>query len=737
RFWAIGVGPGDPELLTLKAVRLMQQADVIYHAGPEPDRGRALETVRVLLRPDQPRRIVLRTGMSDVKPTEWRRYYRAGVDEIAADARAGRKVVFITEGDPTLYSTAAYVWQLLAELHPDIPIEVVPGVSSVTAAAARLQWPLAQRDEPLLIVPGSYHAAQLPAWLEAFPAICVMKPAKALPEIAATLQGRCEIAYVEEASTPQEWLTQDLGQAIGRQNYFSLVLLRSNKQQHHLRTQSASDGPIPMVPADGGLVTQDKPLAGPSPALRARKSLQKVHVVGIGPGDPALMTKQALQALRDADVIIGYEGYLRPLRVLGLKAEMIAHPIGAEIERARQALELAGAGKQVALVSSGDAGVYGMASLLIESAEAVPDVEVEIVPGITAAMAAAALLGAPLGHDFACISLSDLLTPWELIARRLDAAARSNFVVVLYNPLSQRRIWQLPGARSILLRHRSPGTPVGLVDKAHRPGMKVWTTTLGELTANGIGMETVLIVGSSQTRLINGRMVTPRGYLTGPSTTRELSPDDGACVTLPPTGDEIMAKSFAIIERELRPLSLPEWAFAVVRRMIHATADFDFARLLQFSHDFEPAIRLVLAAGALVVTDTEMVLTGIRTALSGGSKCTPACHLNDKETTILAASTGLTRSAAGIRIAARHNPAPLLVIGNAPTALDEALRLVEEEGWRPAAIVGMPVGFVGVEEAKGRLLRQTRVPYLTCAGRKGGSAVAAAAVNALAEQFPS
>jgi precorrin-3B C17-methyltransferase len=153
-----------------------------------------------------------------------------------------------------------------------------------------------------------------------------------------------------------------------------------------------------------------------------------------------------------------------------------------------------------------------MASLLLETAANQPEVDVEIVPGVTAALSAAALLGAPLGHDFACISLSDLLTPWEVIERRLEGAGQGDFVVVLYNPLSQRRTWQLPRAREILLKHRRPQTPVGIVEKAHRPGMSVRQTTLGELTTEGINMETTVIIGNSQTRIISGRLVTPRGY---------------------------------------------------------------------------------------------------------------------------------------------------------------------------------------------------------------------------------
>jgi len=459
-----------------------------------------------------------------------------------------------------------------------------------------------------------------------------------------------------------------------------------------------------------------------------------VTVVGIGPGDLGLLTPQARAALHAAEVIIGFDAYLRQLAPLELSAEMLPHPIGAEAERARQALDIARDGRRVALVSSGDAGVYGMASLLVELAG--PDAALAVVPGVTAATAAAALLGAPLGHDFCCISLSDLLTPWPVIERRLEAAAQGDFVVALYNPLSQKRTWQLPRARDILLQARPPATPVGLVDRAHRPGMRVWHTTLGDLTGEGVGMETIVIIGSSQTRSVHGRMVTPRGYEAsrgrkppeGPAASDAAGPSGGLRPRL-----AIIDESFAIIERELGPHDLPPWAFAVARRMIHASADFEFATLLRWSEDFLDAVQQALRNGVPVVTDTEMVLVGIRTALATYPDVTLACHLNDPETTPLAESAGLTRSAAGLRVAACRHAAPVVVIGNAPTALDEVLRLAADEGWRPAAIVGVPVGFVGVAEAKGRLLGQSGVPYLTCVGRKGGSAVAAAAVNALAE----
>jgi precorrin-2 C(20)-methyltransferase len=723
QFWAVGVGPGDPELLTLKAVNIIRRAHVLYHAGPGDRQGRAWDIIRGLVRPEQEVRRVLAEPMGTAaRAGDWRLPYRPGVEAIAADCRQGRDVAFVTEGDPTLYSTAAYVWRLLAELHPEIALEIVPGVTSLTAAAARVRWPLAQKDETLRIIPAAHHGARLSSLAGADPYVCLLKAAPALPHLIDFVadQGQdCEAVYVENLGTEREWITSDLAQAVGRDSYFSLVLLR----RPELWRETVS--PLPL--STGG----EESKAG------------KVWVVGIGPGSPDLLTRQALRVLHAVSDLIGYEAYLKMLEPIGLRARLHPLPLGQEAGRVALALDLARQGRQVALVSSGDAGVYGMASLLLETAQEGPGLEVEVVPGVTAATAAAARLGAPLGHDFACISLSDLLTPWPVIERRLTAAGQGDFVVVLYNPASQRRTWQLPRARDLLLQHRPPYTPAGLVRGAYRDGMHVWHTTLGELTADRVTMETTVIIGSSLTRLIHGRLVTPRGYTDIPASRgRKLpkdSPPSGADAPGSPgpknTGQRILDMSFAIIERELGPHALPPWAFAAVRRMIHASADFEFARTLRYSDDFEAAVRAALAKRVPVVTDTEMVLHGIRTALGRAGAPALVCHLNDPAATTVSEADGLTRSAAGIRLAAVHHARPLLVIGNAPTALEEALRLVEQEHWRPAALVGIPVGFVGVEEAKRHLLGQTHVPYLTCVGRKGGSAVTAAAVNALVEWY--
>lgn len=246
-------------------------------------------------------------------------------------------------------------------------------------------------------------------------------------------------------------------------------------------------------------------------ARRARPS-GGVQVVGLGPGGAAHRTPAAARAVRHAQVVVGLSAYVDQCADLVSPSQRVLRfALGEERERARAALDEARQGRRVALVCSGDAGVYAMASPLLELAEAA-GVDVEVVPGVTAAVAAGALLGAPLGHDHAVVSLSDLLTPWSRIAARLEAAAAADFVVVLYNPRSSRRTWQLGAAREILLAHRPPTTPVGVVTDAGRPGERVRHSTLGDLDPEEVSMASCVIVGSTRTRRVAGRMVTPRGY---------------------------------------------------------------------------------------------------------------------------------------------------------------------------------------------------------------------------------
>ncbi|WP_003541423.1 precorrin-3B C(17)-methyltransferase [Desulfotomaculum nigrificans] len=233
-------------------------------------------------------------------------------------------------------------------------------------------------------------------------------------------------------------------------------------------------------------------------------------VVGLGPGNRDSFTAEALTAIREAQVVVGYHTYLNLIPDLIEGKEMVATPMRGEVERARQAVELAAAGKTVAVVSSGDPGIYGMAGIIIEVAgDRVP---VKVIPGVTAASAAAASLGAPLMHDFAVISLSDLLTPWETILKRLEMAAAGDFVIVLYNPRSHGRPNHINTARDIMLKYKAPATPVGIVRQARRGQEERTITTLDRMLDVEIDMLTTVIIGNSQTRVAGKYMLTPRGY---------------------------------------------------------------------------------------------------------------------------------------------------------------------------------------------------------------------------------
>ncbi len=241
----------------------------------------------------------------------------------------------------------------------------------------------------------------------------------------------------------------------------------------------------------------------------------KVSVVGTGPGSPEHLTAQAKDVLFESDLVIGYRLYVNHVAELIEGKEIIASAMGKEVERCRQAVEEAVRGKKVALVSGGDPGIYGMAGLLLQVVGEEPEPPlVEIIPGVTAAGAAAALLGAPLMHDFAVISLSDLLTPWDAIEKRLHAAAAADFVIVLYNPRSRSRTDLLAKAREIVLEHQVEETAVGMIRGAGRKEQQKWEVTLENMTCcmEEADMATLVIIGNSRTYWQNGKMITPRGY---------------------------------------------------------------------------------------------------------------------------------------------------------------------------------------------------------------------------------
>ena len=241
--------------------------------------------------------------------------------------------------------------------------------------------------------------------------------------------------------------------------------------------------------------------------------MNKIYVVGIGPGKAQFMTAQARQALKEAEVLCGYTVYVELVAPLFPGKETYTTPMTKELDRCRWALQTAASGKTVALVCSGDAGVYGMAAPLLQLAPDYPDVEVEVVAGVTAALSGAAVLGAPLGHDFCVISLSDLLTPWAVIEKRLQCAAQGDFAICLYNPSSRKRADYLQKACDILLASgKTPETVCGWVRNIGREGQEKQLLTLGELRDARLDMFTTVFIGSAGTRNIQGNMVTARGY---------------------------------------------------------------------------------------------------------------------------------------------------------------------------------------------------------------------------------
>ena len=238
--------------------------------------------------------------------------------------------------------------------------------------------------------------------------------------------------------------------------------------------------------------------------------MAKIYVVGIGPGKKGDMTFRAYDALEKSDVIIGYKTYIDLIKEYFPEKELISSPMKKEVDRCREVVEIAESGKTVSLISSGDAGIYGMAGIMLEI---VPEgIETEIIPGVTASNAAAATAGAPLMHDFATISLSDLLTDWDLIKKRVDLASQGDFVISLYNPKSKGRTTQIEDAAEIMLKYKSPETPVAIVRNAGREDERVTAATLGTMLEHEIDMLTVVIIGNSKTFMKNGKIITPRGY---------------------------------------------------------------------------------------------------------------------------------------------------------------------------------------------------------------------------------
>ena len=456
----------------------------------------------------------------------------------------------------------------------------------------------------------------------------------------------------------------------------------------------------------------------------------KIIVAGLGPGSQEDMTPAVLEAVRSADAIVGYKYYFQFVQPV-MKAGCMCIDTGMkkERERAEQAFLLAEENKTVVVISSGDAGIYGMTPLIFEMKRermqagltSAADIEIVSLPGISAFQKAASLLGAPIGHDLCVISLSDLMTPWEAIERRIRAAASGDFVTAVYNPKSHGRYWQLYRLQELFLQVRSSDTPVGYVRQAGREEQEVKITTLGAFDPEDVDMFTVILIGNSQSYVTEGKFITPRGYY------REQT---SGSVKI---GQNIMIESFRTIMGELKKKDWPldhKWALL---HAIHTSADFDMENILYTDEGAVENLYNKVANGVLktIVTDVTMVTSGIRKGALTRLGIEAKCYLSDPRVAEMADAEGITRTQAGIRLAVEEHPEALFAFGNAPTALMELCHLIRKGKARPAGIIAAPVGFVHVRESKYMVKPFKGIPKIIVEGRKGGSNLAATLCNAI------
>ncbi|MGK2868889.1 MAG: precorrin-2 C(20)-methyltransferase [Mycobacterium sp.] len=477
--YGVGLGPGDPELVTVKAARLIGESDVVAYHSARHGRSIARRIAEQYLRDGQIEEHLVYpvTTETTEHPGGYagamEDFYAESADRIAAHLEAGRNVALLAEGDPLFYSSYMHMHTRLTERFDAV---IVPGVTSVSAASAATGTPLVQGDEVLTILPGTLPAAELTRRLADTDAAVIMKLGKSYSEVRQSLSEthRLDRAfYVERASTPQQRVMSAADVDENSVPYFSIV----------------------MVPGEVAV---------------ARRG-GSVAVVGLGPGDLDWITPQARRELAAATDLIGYFPYLDRV---GARAGQTRHPSDNTDEpaRAKLACGLAREGRSVVVVSSGDPGVFAMATAVLEEAVDWPDVEVRVIPAMTAAQAVASRVGAPLGHDYAVISLSDRLKPWDIIAARISAAASADMAIAIYNPASKTRTWQVGAMKKLLLEHRDTTTPVVIGRDVAGPNENVRVVALGDLDPAEVDMRCLLIIGSSQTQWRGDRVFTPRTY---------------------------------------------------------------------------------------------------------------------------------------------------------------------------------------------------------------------------------
>jgi precorrin-2 C20-methyltransferase/precorrin-3B C17-methyltransferase len=483
RLFGVGLGPGDPELVTVKAARIIGEADVVAYHSARHGHSIARGIAERYLRPGQIEEHLVYPVTTETTdhPGGYggalEDFYAAATRRIAGHLDAGRDVALLAEGDPLFYSSYMHLHTRLTQRFDAV---IVPGVTSVSAASAAIGTPLVAGDEVLSVLPGTLPPEELARRLADCDAAVILKLGRSYPAVRQALSEAGQLdgaVYVERASSPWQRVLPAAEVDDTSVPYFSLAMLPGGRRQ------------------------ASRP-AG-------------VAVVGLGPGHSDWMTPESRRELAAATDLIGYGPYLD--RVPARDGQR-RHPSDNTDEpaRARLACSLAEQGRAVAVVSSGDPGVFAMATAVLEEAKQWPGVQVRVVPAMTAAQAVASRVGAPLGHDYAVISLSDRLKPWSVIAERLAAAAAADLVLAIYNPASKTRTWQVGAMRDLLLAHRDPGTPVVVGRDVSGPGERVWVVRLDELDPADVDMRCLLIVGSSQTQWHSAdaadRVFTPRRY---------------------------------------------------------------------------------------------------------------------------------------------------------------------------------------------------------------------------------
>ncbi|MFD0363073.1 precorrin-3B C(17)-methyltransferase [Nocardia sp. GCM10030253] len=542
KLWGVGLGPGDPELVTVKAARIIAAADVIaFHSARH---GRSIS--RAIAAP------YMREGQLEehlvypvtTETTDHPGGYQGAIDEfyeeaaerLATHLAAGRSVALLAAGDPLFYSSYMHMHRRLADR---FDAEIIPGITSVSAASAALGTPLVEGEQVLTVLPGTMPTAELTRRLRDTEAAAIMKLGRTYPGVRQALSdsGRLDDAYyIERASSDRQRVLRAADVDDADVPYFSITLvpgpqpttplrlansaqaqaqrkvatdmavahLTDTEQAQHVNIPAAaSDTAHPAAAEPGG----DASFGGPG----------GVVVVGLGPGSADWTTPEVHHALAEATDLVGYTTYINrvPERP-GQRRHASDNRV--ESERAAMALDLAKQGAKVVVVSSGDPGVFAMAAAVLEES-ADPQwagVPVRVLPGLTAANAVASRVGAPLGHDYAMISLSDRLKPWEVVAQRLSAVAAADMAIAIYNPASSQRTWQVGAMRDLLLEHRKPDTPVVIGRDVGGPTESVRVVLLAELDPTEVDMRTLLIIGASTTAAMDTdqgpRVYTSRRY---------------------------------------------------------------------------------------------------------------------------------------------------------------------------------------------------------------------------------